>query len=94
MNLTELRKQIDALNEEIISLFARRLELTKQVAQVKKRESLPVDDFKREEDQKELLRHLAKKYQLDPDIIEELFDLFIKYSKVQMQKEMGFRPLA
>lgn len=88
MNLEELRKKIDKINEEIISLFARRFQMTKQIAHVKKRQHIPIDDFQREDLQRETLRALAKRYQLSPSVIEDMFALFIDYSKLQMKIDM------
>ncbi len=89
MNLEELRKIIDKLNAEIIGLFSERLKVTKQIAQVKKQNSLPVHDPLREEQQLNTLRDLAQKNGLSPKIIEEIFNLFVDYSKLNMKMEMA-----
>lgn len=89
MKLEELRKIVDGINEEIIVLLAKRLEVTKQIARVKKEEKLPVDDFGREEKQLTMLRALAQKHGLSPAVIEEIFNLFVDYSKLNMKMEMG-----
>ena len=88
MNLERLRKKIDGLNAEIIALFSERLKVTKEIAIVKKEHNLPLDDLVREEKQRELLRNLAKKHNLSPAVIEEIFALFVDYSKLNMKMEM------
>ncbi len=89
MKLDELREVVDQINEEIIGLFAKRLEVTKQIARVKKEEQLPVDDFGREERQLKMLRAWAQKQGLNPTVVEEIFTLFVDYSKQNMKVEMG-----
>jgi chorismate mutase / prephenate dehydrogenase len=84
MTLEELRMKIDAINRELIELFGKRLELTKEVARVKKEKNLPVLDESREALQYEALRKLAKDRGLSPMIIEEVFRLFIDYSRLEM----------
>lgn len=88
MNLEELRNEIDLINEEIILLFAKRLEITKQVAKVKQEKKLPCDDPIREAQQLIALHELALNNGLSPSVMEEIFNLFVDYSKMVMKKEM------
>ncbi len=89
MSLESLRHKIDNLNGEIIALFSERLKVAKEIAKVKKKHDLPVNDPLREEQQLELLRELSKKHDLSPAVIEEIFSLFVAYSKLNMKMEMG-----
>ncbi len=84
MNLEKLREQIDAINRELVELFGKRLELAKEIARIKKREKLPILDEARERRQYEALRKLATERGLSPMIIEEMFRLFIEYSRLEM----------
>jgi chorismate mutase len=88
MNLEDLRQIIDKLNAEIIELFSERLKVSKEIARIKKEQNLPVYDPTREENQRRLLRDLAKRYDLSPAVIEEIFALFVDYSKLNMKMEM------
>ena len=88
MELLKLRTELDSLNEEIISLLAKRRALTKQVAALKKREKLPVFDGKRERLQIEKVRKIAEKHAIDPDIVEKLFEIYVAYCRQEMAKEM------
>ena len=42
MELNELRKEIDAIDDELVALFARRMEVSAKIAGVKKEKSLPI----------------------------------------------------
>ncbi len=86
--LEELRKQMDVLNEEIIERFAKRIALAIEIAKVKKQESLPVYDPVREKAQREMLWKLAHKTGLSPAVVDEIFALFVEYSKMKMRIEM------
>ena len=48
-NLEEIRKEISAINDEMLALFVKRMELAAQVAAYKKANGLPTLDRKREE---------------------------------------------
>ena len=50
MELCELRREIDKADEELARLFVRRMELSEQIADVKKSVGLPVRDEAREEE--------------------------------------------
>jgi chorismate mutase len=89
VNLEHLRQRVDELNAEIIELFAKRLQVTKEIAKVKKQQNLPVFDPDREEQQRQQLRELARRHDLSPVVIEEIFALFVDYSKLNMKMEMG-----
>ena len=88
MELLELRDRLDSLNEEIVSLLAKRRALTKQVAALKKREKLPVFDGNRERLQIEKIREIAERHAIDPDVVEKLFDIYVAYCRQEMAKEM------
>ena len=49
MNLGELRLEIDKIDSEMIKLFSERMEVSKQIAEYKKENNLPVYDPVREE---------------------------------------------
>ena len=81
MRLEQLRQRIDEINENIISLFAERLEVALEIAKIKREENLPVFDPIREGKQKELLKKTAEKHNISPAIIDEIFVVLVEYSK-------------
>jgi len=88
MSLDHLRQEIDRINSEIIHLLAARLQITSLVAQEKKKNMLPVHDQEREHEQYETLKILAAELNLSPSIVEDMFKIFIEYSKVKMKIEI------
>lgn len=50
MELDDLRKEIDDIDNEMKSLFIKRMEIVKQIALIKKEKSLPVFQKSREEE--------------------------------------------
>ena len=42
MELNDLRKEIDAIDDELVSLFAKRMDVSARIAGVKKEKSLPI----------------------------------------------------
>lgn len=85
MSLQTLRKEIDQINHELIRLLGKRLKLAKEIAKVKKQEHLPVLDSNREAAIREEIRSLAKEHGLSPSIIEDIFQLILDYTKVEME---------
>ena len=49
LNLEEIRKEISTINDDMLTLFIKRMELSAQVAAYKKANGLPTLDRKREE---------------------------------------------
>lgn len=47
-DIIKIREQIDAIDDEIIKLLNRRMQLCKEIAKIKKEANIPVEDCKRE----------------------------------------------
>jgi len=58
MNIEELRREIDRVDNELLSLFERRMEIAGQIGQYKKQHALPVKNAQRE---LQLLNRLCEK---------------------------------
>lgn len=50
MNIQEIKNEIDSVNEEMLGLFIRSLELTAQLGDIRKAEGKPLYDRKAEEE--------------------------------------------
>jgi len=55
VNLEELRKEIESIDDQMRDLFLKRMDISKKIGQYKKEHGLPILDLKREEE-------LIKKY--------------------------------
>lgn len=83
MELEELRKKLDAVDDEIAALFLRRMKLVGQVAEYKSKNAVNVEDKNRENEIKKRISSLAdgdmKKY------VTELYDAIFRLSKDYQQ---------
>lgn len=87
MSTGEYRKQIDEIDDQIISLFAKRMEVASHIAEAKKENHLPVLDPKRE---REKLLDIIDK---TPEEIKEysplLYSLIFEISRSYQNKIIG-----
>ncbi|GAB0174556.1 MAG: hypothetical protein HHAS10_04350 [Candidatus Altimarinota bacterium] len=74
-NLIDLRKEISAIDEKILELLSRRMELSKEVALYKKANSMQIFDSRREE---EILSSYDEKVDFE---IRDIFRAIIEESK-------------
>lgn len=70
--IEKLRKKIDKVDKEIISLLFERLEIAKEILKEKREIGLPLTDFKRENEIIQKLKKISKSYYLE-DLISEIY---------------------
>lgn len=80
--IEELRRQIDAIDTQLVDLLAQRRQVIERVAEVKKEQDLPVSHPAREEDLISARRGQAAAAGLDPDYVEDLFRTMLRNSRV------------
>jgi monofunctional chorismate mutase len=73
--LKELRKEIDVVDRELVSILARRFKITHKVGVYKAQFDMPSFDKKRESEILEHKKLLAKKYNINPLLVEKIFKL-------------------
>lgn len=73
MNLDELRKQIDEIDQKMMNLFKDRMLVSKMIGEFKKTNNLPVLDQNREQ---EILNQ--RRVELNDDHLWPLYQSFIK----------------
>ncbi|MCP4672530.1 MAG: bifunctional chorismate mutase/prephenate dehydrogenase [Desulfobacula sp.] len=83
-----LRDNIDKIDSQILSLLARRHDQVLKVVNLKKEHNIPVYHPAREEDLIYRLRTQAKKADLDPDFLEELYRTILRHSRVKQTDQM------
>ena len=83
MELTEIREKIDRLDADILKLFLDRMDLSKEIAEVKARENMPILNKERE---REILRRVGEKsgeYEL---YTHRLFSTIFELSRTYQRK--------
>lgn len=80
--LAALRRDIDALDAQLVDLLARRAAKVQEVVRLKKAAGLPVYHPAREEDLISQRREQAARAGLDPDHVEEIFRGILRRSRM------------
>lgn len=86
MDLLDLRKQIDEIDEEIIPLLLKRMDISRQVAEYKVKRGLPVLNEQRE---REILDDVQKKCGEQGDTIATVFAATMDASRALQHKIIG-----
>lgn len=79
--ISELRKKIDHLDNEILLLLCKRKNIVLMIGQIKKDAKYPVYDMLREQLIFKNLSSKGKQYDLDKSFLVELFYTIVKYSR-------------
>ncbi len=88
--LTPLREQIDEVDQQLLDLLSKRLQLVKQVGELKSELGLPVYAPEREAEMLSKRRDEASKMGLSPDLIEDVLRRTMRESYASEQNS-GFR---
>ncbi len=76
--LADIRKEIDALDQQIIALLGKRFQITEMVGILKAENALAATDSERESIQYKRYRQLANQFDVDEALVESLFALVIE----------------
>ncbi|KYC46385.1 MAG: chorismate mutase [Candidatus Methanofastidiosum methylothiophilum] len=80
-SLETLREDINKIDENIIELLSRRMEVAKEIAILKKNRGIQVEDKERESQVFLKIQREARDNLLDQDFVSELFGIIISHSK-------------
>lgn len=83
MSLGRIRKEIDKIDREIVSLLSKRMELALESKQFKKE----VEDLDREENIDSSLRLLAKEYELDYSYLKNIYSIIFQEGKMRQKNK-------
>ena len=92
-SLDSLRERIRLLDLEVVARAAERMELARQVGEIKRRQQLSIVDYAQEREVLERARSMARELGLDPRVAEDLFAGLIRAS-VSAQDEDNLRHAA
>lgn len=81
MELEDLRRQIDEIDEELVEVISRRLSIMPEVAEIKRSQNVGIDQEEREREVLENIRRKAGEKGLDPDFVERIMIEIISESK-------------
>ena len=90
--LKEIRNEIDALDQELIEVFAKRLALVKKVGEIKHKQGLPIYVPEREADMLAARRKEAEKMGVPADLIEDVLRRVMRESYVS-ENHFGFKTI-
>ena len=87
MDLQQIREDIDTIDDELVRLFEKRMEMSAKVAEYKKKNNIPIYNPTRE---KEVLDKLAKKVRADRiEAITKIYNLLFLFSRNEQEKLIG-----
>lgn len=84
--LQKYRSVINDLDIDLLQILSKRFVTTNNIGILKQKHQIEVIDIERQQAHKQNLCLLAKKYNLDPIFISELFELIMKKSVNEQQK--------
>lgn len=88
MSIEELRKQIDKVNFDILTLIRERVDIARKIAHEKKQSHRDLLDAKREAAMDDLIAKASQELALEKEFILDIFHLIVEYTRHEMKKEM------
>ena len=85
--MTPCAKNLDQIDEQIISLLAERQMNVDAIGSVKLNTKSPTRDYQREKQVIDNITHFAKSKNIDPDIAKQIFTLIIKTSLEKQENQ-------
>lgn len=82
-DLESLRDRIDEIDEDLVDLFAKRLEIVDEITDLKRKTGSKARDLKREQEVIEKARRAAVEKDLDPSFVEDLMRLTMAHSAAE-----------
>jgi chorismate mutase/prephenate dehydrogenase len=87
MSLEDLRKQLTAVDEEIVDLIAERQRIVGDIGRNKQSTGVGTRDYAREKDVLDMGRRRAEQAGIDPDLAEEVLRKLIRSSLASQERE-------
>jgi chorismate mutase/prephenate dehydrogenase len=87
MSLDDLRKQLSAVDEQIVDMIAERQRLVGEIGRDKQTRGVGTRDYAREKDVLDMGRARARQAGIDPDLAEEVLRKLIRSSLASQERE-------
>jgi chorismate mutase len=88
MTLEKVREEISQIDEEMIRLLARRMELAGLILEEKRKRGMPINDDRQNELVLKRAMERATELNIDPAGVKEIFSILIRMS-IDRQHEMA-----
>ncbi len=85
-SLEALREEIDRIDEDIIGLLSRRMEVVKNIVALKKDKGISVEDRDREKKLFLKLEREARRNNINEEFVSEVFGVIVSHSKLMQSK--------
>jgi chorismate mutase/prephenate dehydrogenase len=86
MNLEDLRRQLDGIDERLVQLIAERQATVRSISDIKRSASVPLRDYGREREVLQRARSNAQKIGVSGDVAEEMLRTLIRYSLTEQEQ--------
>lgn len=83
-----LRREIDAINDHLLELIAKRQIVSVAIGSIKAEQGLPLYSHEREAQLLAKFRQDAVAHGLDPDYVEELMNVVLRHSRAAQRKRV------
>jgi len=83
--IEKLRKEIDGIDDSIIQSLAKRKNLIKEIATIKKKQNKPIIDEEREQQITERLKKIATENDLDENFVISIYKIILKNSREEQK---------
>lgn len=84
--IDELRERIEGIDDDIVSLIGKRMDISREIGRIKSETGMPIIDSAVEAVVMERYRDLALKYGIDRDLMESVCKLIIEQSRKVQEK--------
>jgi len=82
--MEDARKQIDQIDNQIVELLGKRMDLVKEIGKLKKESALGITDEEREKEIRARLKTLAEENGLSDEFVNHLFThIFVESRRIQ-----------
>ncbi|MBI5390785.1 chorismate mutase [Candidatus Woesearchaeota archaeon] len=92
MNIDKLRKQVDAIDEEMLQLLGKRCRIVERIGAIKQQQKLPVRDNACEASMAKKRTLRAAEAGMDQQFVEQLYELITTESRRRQEQQCAKKP--